>query len=432
MKQYKEKTIITPTGESFPLLIKSNTGIPDIRSTLYILTQVRSQGKAAATIKYTLRNISFFKLLLQKYKMSEDFLIMRFEEGKIFKLFELEGIIEDCKFKIEDIVSEIANNENSSWGNEFSFNSLEKFRKINFNKKKKFVDKSTDGNRLRVIRDYVLWLVDVHLSKLNTNSLNFLTLKESAKDFKERIEARIPPKSDNSLLEGKEGLSKEEFSHLLNLINRKSADNPFRGEFLKSRNEVIFVWLIKFGLRKGELLNVKISDIDFRKKQLKIIRRADDVEDPRLDKPNVKTRSRILAIPDNIMEITENYILDQRSNIRGAKKHEYLIVSSTDGKPLGLEAVAVMCRRLRERFPTLPDDFSAHILRHTWNDSFSDLMDKKEISEEREQQIRNYQMGWSDNSSMSANYTKRHIRTKANEVITEMAEKLFNDNGDEK
>ena len=432
MKRYKEKTIITPTGESLPLLINSNTGIPDIRSTLYILTQVRSQGKAAATIKYTLRNISFFKLLLQKYKMSEDSLVKRFEEGKVFKLFELEGIIEDCKFKLEDIASEIVSNNNPSWEKEFSLNSLEKFRRINSNEIRKFVDRATAGNRLRAIRDYVIWLVDVHLSRLDTNSLSFITLKENVKDFKERIEARIPSKSNKSLIDGKEGLSKEEFSHLLNLINRKSTDNPFRGEFLKSRNEVIFVWLIKFGLRKGELLNVKISDIDFRKKQLNIIRRADDVEDPRADKPNVKTRSRTLAIPDTIMEITENYILDQRSKIRGAKKHEYLIVSSAEGKPLGLEAVAVMCRRLREKFPKLPDDFSAHTLRHTWNDSFSDLMDKKGMSEEREQQIRNYQMGWSDNSSMSANYTKRHVKTKANEVINEMAEKLFNNKEDEK
>jgi hypothetical protein len=29
----------------------------------------------------------------------------------------------------------------------------------------------------------------------------------------------------------------------------------------------------------------------------------------------------------------------------------------------------------------LPEKLSAHPLRHTWNDSFSDLMDKKNISE---------------------------------------------------
>ena len=427
MKKYKVKTITTPIGESFPLLINSDTGIPDLNSTLFILTQVRSTGKSVATIKYALNNISFFKLLLEKYNMSEEFLIKRFEEGRIFQPYELEGIIEDCKFKIEDVINEITNTKTNElpWMKKFSLKSLEKFRSSNSFNKRSFVDKATAGNRLRTIRSYVLWLVEVYLSRTKANSLNFLTLKDNAKDFKEKIEARIPTKLSNSLIEGKEGLSEEDMNTLLNIINRKSEDNPFRGEFLKSRNEVIFIWLIKFGIRRGELLNIKISDIDFRKKEVKILRRADDIADPRTNKPNVKTRGRILAIPDKIMEITEHYILEHRSKIRGAKRNEYLIVSSTNGDPLGLEAIAVMFRRLRKKFPTLPDDFTAHILRHTWNDTFSKLMDKKDISEEREQQLRNYQMGWRDGSTMAENYTKRHIREKANEAINEMAEKLF-------
>ncbi|MDN5058247.1 tyrosine-type recombinase/integrase [Aliarcobacter butzleri] len=432
MKRFKEKTIITPTGESFPLLVNSDTGIPDINSTLFILTQVRSKGKAAATIKYTLRNISFFKLILEKYDMSEDFLVKRFEEGRIFHPYELEGIIEDCKFKIEDIINDIksAKDNELPLTKKFSLKSLEKFRSKNSFDKRSFVDKASAGNRLRTIRNYVLWLVEVYLSRSKINSFNFLTLKDNTKDFKEKIEARIPPKSSNSLIDGKEGLSEEEMKTLLDLINRKSENNPFRGEFLRSRNEVIFVWLIKFGIRKGELLNIKISDIDFRKKQVLILRRADDIADPRINKPNVKTKSRILAIPDKIMEITEHYILDHRSKIRGAKKNEYLIVSSANGDPLSLEAIAVMFRRLRQKFPALPEDFTAHTLRHTWNDDFSKLMDKKGIPEEREQQIRNYQMGWRDGSKMAENYTKRHTREKANEVINEMAEKLFKNSED--
>lgn len=428
MERFKEKTITTPTGESLPLLINSQTGIPDINSTLYILTQVRSQGKAAATIKYTLRNISFFKLLLLKYDLSEETLFDRFEQGIIFHSYELELMIEDCKFKVDDIVNDISQpvDNELSWQKSFSLKSLEKFRGNNYSKKRNFIDKASAGNRLRTIRSYVLWLVQVFHSR-NTDSSNFINLRDSAKEFKEIIESRLPSKSSNSLIDGKEGLSEEEFDLLLKLINRKSKENPFRGDFLKSRNEIIFVWLMKFGLRKGELLNVKISDIDFRKKQVKILRRADDIDDPRKIKPNVKTRSRILAIPDKIMEITEHYILNHRSKIRGAKKHEFLIVSAVDGSPLGLEAIAVMFRRLRKKFPALPDDFTAHTMRHSWNDSFSKLMDKKNIPEEREQQLRNYQMGWSENSKMAENYTKRHIREEANKAINEMAEKLFNE-----
>lgn len=425
MLNYKVKTIITSTGERLPLLINPNNGNPDMWSTLYALTQVRAQGKATATIKFTLQNISFFKILLEKINMNEKVLIERFKEGRVFLPFELEIIIEECKFKIEDVINEGSYKSKSTLLKEFSLSSLERFRKVESKTHKKFIDKDSAGNRLRTIRDYVVWLADVYVSRIDTNSLNFLTLKDSIKDFKERIDSRIPSKSNSSLISGKEGLSKEELKLLFNIINRNSKDNPFRGDFIKSRNEVIFVWLFKFGMRRGELLNVKISDIDFRKKQVKIIRRADDLDDPRQNQPNVKTRSRILSIPDKIMEITEHYILEHRMKTKGAKKHEYLIVSSTSGAPLTLNGINKISERLRVKFPNLPDDFSPHTLRHSWNESFSELMDKKDITEEREQQIRNYQMGWKDGSKMAEIYSKRHIREKANEAINQMAEDLF-------
>lgn len=427
MKKYKVKTITTPTGESFPLLINSDTGIPDIYPTLFILTQVRARGKAAATVKYILNNISFFKLLLERYNLSEKLLTKRFEEGRIFQPYELEGIVEDCRFEVDEITKDMLNDKDDElpFLKNFSTKSLEKFRGKNSFRKRKFVARETAGNRLRTIRDYIIWMANMELSRAKPASLVFLTLKDNIADFREKIDARIPSKSSGSLIDGKEGLSDEEEDVLVNVINRKSEDNPFRGEFLKSRNEVIFLWLLTLGMRKGELLNVKISDIDFRNKRVSILRRADDIDDPRTDKPNVKTRGRDLYLTTKIMEITEHYILEHRSKLRGAKKHEYLIVSDKDGSPLGLEAVAVTFRRLRTKFPELPSNFSAHILRHTWNGNFSKLAEKKGLSEEKEQQQREYLMGWRPGSSSAENYLKRYIRQEANEAIRDMGEQLF-------
>jgi integrase len=427
MKKYKVKTITTPTGESFPLLINSDTGIPDIYPTLFILTQVRARGKAAATVKYILNNISFFKLLLERYNLSEKLLTKRFEEGRIFQPYELEGIVEDCRFEVDEITKDMLNDKDDElpFLKNFSQKSLEKFRGKNSFRKRKFVARETAGNRLRTIRDYIIWMANMELSRAKPASLVFLTLKDNIADFREKIDARIPSKSSGSLIDGKEGLTEEEETLFVNVINRKSEDNPFRGEFLKSRNEVIFLWLLTLGMRKGELLNVKISDINFRSKRVHIRRRADDIDDPRTDKPNVKTRGRLLDISDKIMEITEHYILEHRSKIRGAKKHEYLIVSDKDGSPLGLEAVAVTFRRLRTKFPELPSNFSAHILRHTWNGNFSKWAEKNGISEEKEQQYREYLMGWRPGSSSAENYLKRYIRQEANEAIRDMGEQLF-------
>lgn len=334
MDNYKIKTIITSTRDRLPLLINSNNGKPDMLSTLYILTQIRSQGKAVETIKYTLQNISFFKIILQKQNLNEELLIKRFNNGKLFHSYELESIIENCKFKLEDILKEVPDQTQPSWKQEISLNSLEKYIIIEPKIHKKFVDKNTAANRLRTIRDYVLWLGNIHISKMDLQSLEYIAIKDFLIFLKKVVELCIPSKSNNSFISGKEGLSNEERDLLFSIINRNSKENPFRGDFIKSRNEVIFVWLFKFGLRHGELLNVKISDIDFRKKQLTIIKHSDDLDDPRQNQPNVKTRSRILTIPDIFfMKITEHYILEHRINIKESKKHEFLIISSTSDAP---------------------------------------------------------------------------------------------------
>jgi hypothetical protein len=39
---------------------------------------------------------------------------------------------------------------------------------------------------------------------------------------------------------------------------------------------------------------------------------------------------------------------------------------------------------LRDRVPGLPENLSAHVLRHSWNDAFSDAMDRKGVPGDQE------------------------------------------------
>ena len=75
---------------------------------------------------------------------------------------------------------------------------------------------------------------------------------------------------------------------------------------------------------------------------------------------------------------------------------------------------------LRLNCEALPDDLSPHTLRHTWNELFSDAVDKHGVSPELEQKIRSRMMGWSETSGMAKVYNQRHIRKKATEVSLEM------------
>jgi integrase len=65
----------------------------------------------------------------------------------------------------------------------------------------------------------------------------------------------------------------------------------------------------------------------------------------------------------------------------------------------------------------------AHLFRHTWNDDFSEQMDREKIPEDRERKVRSVLMGWSPTSGTAATYTKRHVERKAREASLAMQRK---------
>jgi integrase len=79
---------------------------------------------------------------------------------------------------------------------------------------------------------------------------------------------------------------------------------------------------------------------------------------------------------------------------------------------------------LRRKCPDLPDDLSPHVIRHTWNDHFSEIMDRRRVSEETEKKMRSRLMGWSETSGTAAAYTRRHVQRKAREASLALQKKL--------
>jgi integrase len=79
--------------------------------------------------------------------------------------------------------------------------------------------------------------------------------------------------------------------------------------------------------------------------------------------------------------------------------------------------------RLRRAVTGLPDDLTAHVLRHSWNDWFSAEMDKKGISEEQEVKWRKRLMGWRSEDT-ARHYLRRTVRQRSNEFLRDMQEQL--------
>jgi site-specific recombinase XerD len=160
---------------------------------------------------------------------------------------------------------------------------------------------------------------------------------------------------------------------------------------------------------------LKVSDINFQTNEVLIPRRADDPADLRAQQPRTKTNDRLLALDEDLAELTRRYVMKNRRAIKGARKHEFLWVANGSGAPLSLSGFHKIFITLRERVPDLPKSLSAHVMRHMER-CVSAEMDLAGVSEAEEHKMRTRLMGWSDTSSMASVYTRRHIRKKAKDA----------------
>ncbi|EBP6007011.1 site-specific integrase, partial [Salmonella enterica] len=187
---------------------------------------------------------------------------------------------------------------------------------------------------------------------------------------------------------------------ILEVINPRSAKNPFE-LYVRQRNELMILLLYHLGIRCGELLNIKLEDIDFQKNRILITRRPDEKEDPRHNQPLVKTYGRTLSLDRELVLKIHNYISFDRQKVSSSKKG-YLFLSYKPGPSRGLPISKSGYHKIIAQIAScdpLLHSLKGHQLRHTWNYNFSNLMDSLpvSISEEEQGRMREQQMGWKEN-----------------------------------
>ncbi len=218
-----------------------------------------------------------------------------------------------------------------------------------------------------------------------------------------------------------EGLPKEQIKRLLEIVAPDSSENPWRNHKARVRNELIVQWLYRLGIRRGELLAVRVSDMKGVSSDVTIERRPDSADDPRIRQPLVKTKGRSLPMA-SLFQPTQKYILEIRAKIPGATKYPFLFVDVRTGRPLSHSGLTKVFEELST---ALGFNVSPHLLRHSWNDTFSAAMDRKKVAEATEKKARSYLQGWKETSNTAAVYTRRHVRETAKKIMLDMQEEIF-------
>lgn len=416
--RYAVRLILLESGERLPMLCQRDSGMPLFEPTLYALTELRARNRSSATIEQALRSVMLLYMTLDHLGIDLD---ERLSQGRILDLGEIEEVALSCRSSLDSL----RRVEVRSEAHRERVGALESFRmRAGPMGQDAAVDPATVAIRMRYIRSYLIWRATDQLLKWRPTHGSHAGLLNASKLLSNAIAERtLSPRGRNAQRQ-REGMPAESLTHLIAVIDPASSANPWTGSHARERNALMLRWFLGLGVRRGELLGVRISDINFQSHEVLIARRADAPDDPRKFQPNTKTNDRLLALDDDLAYQTRQYITGRRRAVRGARQHEYLFVANGSGAPLTLDALNKVFVGLRKKCPDLPSDLTPHMLRHTWNDLFSDLMDKQKIPEETEKRMRSRLMGWVPTSTAAETYTRRHVRRKANVALLEMQKRL--------
>lgn len=413
---YRVERVRLESGERLPLLLNADTGIPLFKPTLFIVTELRATNKASATLQQAARSIMVAHQILDYLDVDLD---ERLADGRMLSVSEIDAMVDLAGLTQEGLDGLVAVGIKALRSQRVV--SLEKARmRTAMSVPPAQVVAQTKAIRLMYIRDYFEWLARYQLLRLDPRDPVHKALSETAQVVISQLMARIPTGNSTNDLAARQGVSEEVRARILEVTHPDSPENPWKNQHARIRNQLVFMWLLELGIRKGEFLGVRLEDINLRTGEVMIARRADDPTDPRSDEPNTKGNARLLAMGDALADLTRAYVQGPRKAFIGARKNPFLVVSTGTGKPLSKAAISKMFVELRRKVSGLPEQLSAHVLRHTWNDRFSEFMDQSGVAPEEEEKLRKQQMGWSDRSKMAATYTRRHTRRKTNEASLAM------------
>ena len=399
------KRFVMTSGERFAVLLDSD-GFPMTYPNLYTIINLRNSGQSINTISAILEDI---KLLFRLLDQLEIDLEQRIKSKDFFELNEIEAIANLASFSRSRLDGMASNKKVINFP---KVNNKERSRaKLVISQDE--VSKQLIYRRLTNFAEYIGWLETYFHSSVKTST-------------KCLLRSRRPRKPVDSQTEYK-SFDGEQVNKILKAVDPDNQNRIWISDYITYRNELIIYLFLYLGCRKGELLNLKITDKTPPKdgtSYLTIRRNPHDDSDSRLYQPLVKTRSRSIALNQNLKKKLEIYILNHRSTVPNAELTDFLILSNK-GQPLSINALDKI---LSEISKVVLFNVHAHAFRHTWNDKYTNkvqaLIQSGKVTEDQAERDREYLMGWILNSESARRYSRRADNKRAMEVGLSIQEKF--------
>ncbi|MDE1712307.1 hypothetical protein PWG14_06110 (plasmid) [Chromobacterium amazonense] len=182
---YTIRTLMLASGERLPVLLDRETGFPLVEPTLYSVTEIRARNQASNTLEQVLRSILVFQLFLDLRHIDLD---ERLRQGQVLELGEIDELVRLCRLPVELLVAQLTPTPKRHTPPRVT--SLEPFR-LHPTVHLEEVSASTAANRVRVIRDFLNWLVKLRLSRLTPCNTMYGPLLAAGEMAQGALNARV-------------------------------------------------------------------------------------------------------------------------------------------------------------------------------------------------------------------------------------------------
>ena len=406
------KSFIASDGQPMVVLIDEK-GIPLFHPNIYAMTKFRTLGRGVSTTEKNLYCIGMAHLWASIQKIDLEHTILNDNFVTIEQLQDLGFFLRLKRAKQDELL--IQNIKSSPLSPKQIAKRVENI--IYMPSQSQTENTSTSAAegafRIKALFHYFKFLLQ--RSKHRFTKENFDRFQTNL-DYFFTLAPKVRNTGDQDILEG---LSQSEQKALIEIVKPTNPDNPFRSEFHRHRNQLMYEIFLSTGMRRSELKFLKIEDVEFRTHQIHI----------RVS----KTKERTVKCSSNACEYFHQFITRHLSKVPFKnRKHGYLFTTET-GQHLSNDAINLIFRTLQKQ-ANISTCITPHTMRRTWNDNLSILIDSlpqdQKPNQDLEKQIRNRLMGWSSISEMSSRYSRRSIREKADELGELLANSIAQNKGE--
>ena len=287
------------------------------------------------------------------------------------------------------------------------------------NVKKLVVTPNTFNQRLLTVRQYLVWVYDIAICSLPKSSEDYASIVDDKSRLLELIESSfIQAPAGNRL--ARKGLKNTEVDCLIRILDPKNRQGFGKFQAVKYRNYIMTMIMLYYGLRPGELLSLRVQDIEIGAIScIRVVRRAPDIKDERKPRPQIKRNGRVLPIEDSVFaKVLDQYILHWRELLeeKSDVETDYLILSD-EGEPLSQSSITQFYQLLRKRYPReLPKNLTAKSLRHTFSSEMEKVLRRSGMDEDKRKQALAYLRGDSSLSSQDV-YIAQEVEESAKSAL---------------